>query len=33
VTVNGQAWSRFDPGGEIVRLEGLTGTASVVARY
>jgi hypothetical protein len=33
VVVNGKPWKQFDPQRELVRLEGLKGTAAVVARY
>jgi hypothetical protein len=32
-TVNGQPWPGIDPAAECVRLEGLTGTVTVVATY
>jgi len=33
VTVNGRPWKRFNPGKEVIELNGLTGKAVVVASY
>ncbi|MHB1035730.1 MAG: hypothetical protein ACYC35_12980 [Pirellulales bacterium] len=33
VTVNGQPWKQFDRDKEVIRLEGLTGTVTIEARY
>jgi hypothetical protein len=33
VTVNGEAWTEFDPAGEVIRLHGITGTVRVQAAY
>jgi hypothetical protein len=33
VTVNGRRWSGFDPGKELVRLEGVKGTVTIRAEY
>jgi hypothetical protein len=33
VTVNGRPWKRFNPGKEVIELNGLTGKAVVIASY
>jgi hypothetical protein len=33
VTVNGQAWKRFNPDKEVIELAGLTGNVVIVASY
>jgi hypothetical protein len=33
VTVNGKAWTEFDPEKEVIRLSGISGNVKVEASY